>query len=161
MHYFTFPFLFMLLLGFSCKGDAKREIKTEPITFTQEGELTITKSKTDSIVAQFAIEIAASEYETQTGLMYRDALAENQAMLFIFPNMALRSFYMKNTQIPLDIIYIDENLTLVSFQKNARPFDETSLPSRVPAQYVLEINAGLSDELGLEVGDRMTFTKNQ
>ena len=152
--------LALLLLLPSCKNDAKRAIKTQPITFTQEGQLTITKAQTDSIVAQFAIEIAASEYEIQTGLMYRQTLQPNQAMLFIFPNAAPRSFYMKNTQIPLDILYIDENQTLVSFQKNAKPFDKTGLPSQVPAQYVLEINAGLSDKLGLEPGDRITFTKN-
>lgn len=161
MQSLTVPLLFVLLfLGCSCRNESKRALTTQPITFTQEGELTITKAKTDSFVAQFAIEIAASSYEIQTGLMYRQTLESNQAMLFIFPDATPRSFYMKNTQIPLDILYIDENQTLVSFQKNAKPFDETGLPSQVPAQYVLEINAGLSDKLGLELGDRITFTRN-
>ena len=64
---------------------------------------------------------------------------------------------MKNTKIPLDIIYIDEDKTIVSFQKNAKPFDETSLPSNAPAKYVLEVNAGLSDQWQLEVGDSIEF----
>jgi len=64
---------------------------------------------------------------------------------------------MKNTKIPLDIIYIDETMSIVSFQKNAKPFDETSLPSNLPAKYVLEVNAGLSDEWQLSVGDSIEF----
>lgn len=152
-------FMIVFLVMVSCKTDPKQELKTEPIHFTEEGELSITKPGTDTPVAQFAIEIADSEYETQTGLMYREAMEENQAMLFIFPQTALRSFYMKNTRFPLDIIYIDENLTIASFQKNTIPFNETGLSSQVPVQYVLEINAGLSDKLGLAVGDHITFTR--
>ena len=67
---------------------------------------------------------------------------------------------MKNTKIPLDIIYIGDKLQIVSFQKNAKPFDETSLPSEAPAKYVLEINAGLSDEWQLEIGDKIDFIKD-
>tara|TARA_R110002094_G_scaffold217461_1_gene188570 strand:- start:1075 stop:1356 length:282 start_codon:yes stop_codon:yes gene_type:complete len=89
--------------------------------------------------------------------MYRTTLEVNHGMLFIFPDVQLRSFYMKNTKIPLDIIYIDETKTIVSFQKNAKPFDETSLPSDAPAKYVLEINGGLSDTWQLSVGDRIEF----
>jgi len=66
---------------------------------------------------------------------------------------------MKNTEIALDIIYINANKQIVSFQKNAIPFDVTSLPSLAPAQYVLEINAGLSDLWNLEVGDKIVWEK--
>ena len=64
---------------------------------------------------------------------------------------------MKNTRIALDIIYISTDSTIVSFQKNAKPFDESSLPSNAPAKFVLEINAGLSDRWNLEVGDKISF----
>ena len=145
----------------SCKTETKQAIKTETIDFTKEGSLTISRSKTDSnaIIKRLDIEIAESEYETQTGLMYRESMEDNQGMLFIFPDVALHSFYMKNTEFPLDIIYIDENLKIASFQKNAQPFNETGLSSQVPVKYVLEINAGLSDAWGLEVGDTISFTK--
>jgi len=79
-------------------------------------------------------------------------------MLFIFPDIRMRSFYMKNIYIPLDIIYLDSDKHIVSIQENAKPLDETSLPSLFPAQYVLEINAGLSEKLNLKVGDNMEFT---
>jgi len=64
---------------------------------------------------------------------------------------------MKNTRFPLDIIYIDHNKNIVSFQENAQPLDETGLPSNTPAQFVLEINAGLAEKLLLEVGDKMDY----
>ncbi|WP_420601548.1 DUF192 domain-containing protein [Flagellimonas sp.] len=151
--------IFSAFIIVSCKSEPKKEIKTESISFTKEGELTVSKSETDEIVANFDIEIAESEYETQTGLMYRESMENNQGMLFVFDDVAMHSFYMKNTQIPLDIIYIDENLKIVNFQKNAKPFDETGLSSGVPIKYVLEINAGLSDQLGLMVGDSVSYNK--
>lgn len=144
----------------ACKTESKREIKTETIAFKKEGDLSIFKQDTDSIVSNFDIEIADTEYETQTGLMYRSSMEKNQGMLFIFPEEAMHSFYMKNTEFPLDIIYIDANQKIASFQKNAEPFNENSLPSNAPVKYVLEINAGLSDQMGLEVGDSISFTRN-
>lgn len=149
----------MLFLN-ACKTEVKKEIKTKTITFTKEGELTISKSETDSIIASLDIEIAETDYETQTGLMYRESMGQKQGMLFIFPDVAHHSFYMKNTQFPLDIIYIDENLKIASFQKNAQPLDESGLPSEGPVKFVLEINAGLSDQWGLEVGDAVAYSRN-
>lgn len=145
----------------SCKSDTKSNSTSKPIviSFTKEGTLSLIKSSNDSIIKTIDIEIADDEYQTQTGLMYRDQMDEKQGMLFIFPDETFRSFYMKNTRIPLDIIFIDSNNTIVSFQNNAKPFDETSLPSEAPAKYVLEINAGLSEAWGLEKGDRITFEK--
>lgn len=143
----------------SCKSETKQALKTETVTFTKEGELSILSTGTDSLKTSFDIEIAESEYETQTGLMYRQSMEDKQGMLFIQPTESLQYFYMKNTEFPLDIVYIDTGLKIVSFQKNAKPYDESSLPSNVPAKYVLEINAGLSDKLGLQVGDSLVFTR--
>ncbi|MBT8245201.1 MAG: DUF192 domain-containing protein [Winogradskyella sp.] len=119
--------------------------------------LQLKKAESDALVKTLDIEIADDEYQTQTGLMYRNSMKDKQGMLFIFPNEIARSFYMKNTRIPLDIIYISKDSSIVSFQKNAKPFDETSLPSNVPAKYVLEINAGLTNTWKLEVGDKIDF----
>ena len=146
----------MLLPVLNCKEDKSIKVEAKVVvSFKKEGVLKIRKS--DSIIKTLDIEIADNEYETQTGLMYRTTLEVNHGMLFIFPDVQLRSFYMKNTKIPLDIIYIDETKTIVSFQKNAKPFDETSLTSDAPAKYVLEINGGLSDTWQLSVGDRIEF----
>lgn len=154
----SFLIVFVFTLLSSCKEE--KAAKTEGqvvVSFKKEGVLSLKKSDSDSIIKTIDIEIADDEYSTQTGLMYRTKLETNHGMLFIFPDVQMRSFYMKNTKIPLDIIYIDEDKTIVSFQKNAQPMDETSLPSDAPAKYVLEINAGLSDAWQLAVGDKISF----
>lgn len=145
----------------SCKEERKSsEVKQVKVTFKKEGELQLKKAVTDSLLATLDIEIADDEYQTQTGLMYRSSMDTHQGMLFIFPNLDYRSFYMKNTEIGLDIIYIAEDSTVVSIQKKAKPMDLTSLPSEGPAMYVLEVNAGLSDVWTLDKGDRIEFTKD-
>lgn len=151
-----FIFVFTIFLGCKEEKTTKTEDKVV-VNFKKEGILYLKKADSDSIIKTLDVEIADNDYETQTGLMYRTELGDNESMLFIFPNSDYRSFYMKNTKIPLDIIYISEDKTIVSAQKNAKPYDETSLPSEVPAKYVLEINAGLYDEWQLEVGDRIEF----
>ena len=149
----------LLLLVSSCKEDQK-SINPITIEFKKEGELSVYKGTSDSLITSFDIEIADNDYETQTGLMHRQSMANNNAMLFIFPDMRMRSFYMKNTLLSLDIIYLDDKKNIISIQENAKPLDETSLPSGTPAQYVLEINAGLSKQWSITPGDRIEFTKN-
>lgn len=157
--------LFLSLLSsitYSCKEDKQRSKVTQvEITFKKEGELSLLKASNDSLIKQINIEIADDDYQTQTGMMYRKSMEDTQGMLFVFPDSEYRYFYMRNTEIPLDIIYIDENKTIVSIQKNAKPFDETSLPSEGPAKYVLEINAGLSTDWNLKKGDKIQYSKEE
>jgi uncharacterized membrane protein (UPF0127 family) len=152
-------FFVSFILFLSCKEDTKRIIKTEAVTFAKEGILTIYKAETDSVLVRMDIEIAETDYETETGLMYRKSMGENQGMLFVFPDIRQHFFHMKNTEFGLDIIFLDENLKIVSLQENAKPYDEKLLPSHVPVKYALEINAGLSEKWLLEVGDSVEFTK--
>ena len=142
-----------------CKNTEKKTVKTEEITFTKEGELRIYKPGTDVPVLNLNIELAETEYETQTGLMYRTSMKDNEAMLFIFDDVAMHSFYMKNTQFPLDILFIKEDMTIGNFQENAQPLNEGSLSSKIPVQYVLEVNAGIVAEKGLSIGDSISFQK--
>lgn len=153
--------ILIVIIGFTvfgCKEESKK-IETPPVVFQKEGELRIYKGETDSLKSKFDIEIADTEYETQTGLMYRKGMEDTQAMLFVFDEEAYHSFYMKNTEFPIDIIFIDKDLRIASFKENAQPLDETGLSSEVPVQYVLEINALLSEKLGLEIGDRIVYTE--
>jgi len=153
-------FLILALVTHSgCKDDQKKVVKTEPITFTKEGELTIYKAQSDSLIVKYNIEIAESDYETQTGLMYRESMELDQGMFFIFPDVLFHSFYMKNTKIPLDLIFIDEELRIASYKENAQPLDETGLSSEVPVQYVLELNAGQCKQYSLAIGDRIAFIR--
>lgn len=153
--------LFLSLSFISCDEEKKEEaIETDPITFTKEGEAYLIKSSGDTI-KKLNIELAETNYEQQTGLMYRESMEDDQAMLFIYDSERIRNFYMKNTNISLDIIYYDADSTLVSIQKNTTPRDESSLPSEGPAQYILEVNAGLSDEWGLEKDDKISFRRTE
>jgi uncharacterized membrane protein (UPF0127 family) len=144
----------------SCKEQPKQAIKTEAIVFQKEGELSFFRQKVDTLITKLDIEIADSDYETQTGLMYRSYMADQQGMLFIFPNEAMHAFYMKNTEFPLDLIFIKADLGIASFQENTEPFSEAGLSSKVAVQYVLEVNAGLVRQWGLEIGDKISFTKD-
>jgi len=153
-------FIFSALVLVACRSETKEAISTEDIRFVKEGELSVIGPGTTAVKARFDIEIAETPYETQTGLMYRSSMEEQQGMLFIFPELAVHSFYMKNTEIPLDILFIDGDLKIASIQKNTRPFDERGLSSQVPIQYVLEINAGLSDALDLVPGDSISYSRN-
>lgn len=129
------------------------------IPFTKHGELQIISSKGDTI-KKINIEIAEDDFHTQQGLMYRSNLDIDNGMLFIFEDVKERWFYMKNTQIGLDIIYADSQAEIVNIVKDAKPYDKTLLPSDLPAKYVLEINAGLSDKWGVNIGDKLVWYKN-
>ncbi len=157
------PLIAMVAIGlFSCKTETKNEqILTKEITFTKEGELSLfdLQDSIPMVIQKLDIEIADDEYQIQTGLMYRKSMQNNQGMLFTFPNEAPRSFYMKNTEFPLDIIFINSKNKVVSIQKNAQPLNESSLPSEGPAQYVLEVNAGLSEKWNLRSGDSISIVK--
>ncbi|WP_432411530.1 DUF192 domain-containing protein [Rasiella sp. SM2506] len=159
---YVFAGIALLLSAGSCKETPKEDTKvlTKDIAFTKEANGVLKKAKTDSIIATLELEIAEGDYETQTGLMYRKSMLPNRGMLFIFPNEQPRSFYMKNTEFGLDIIYLNAKNEVVSIQKNAQPLDQTSLPSEAPATYVLEVNAGLSDQWGLEAGDFLVWKKD-
>ncbi|WP_299780389.1 DUF192 domain-containing protein [uncultured Formosa sp.] len=156
---FSIILLGLATLTLACKNEKKANITPTEISFHKEGELTLYKSETDSVIKSLDIEIADNEYDRETGLMYRSSMKNDNGMLFVFPNEEPRAFYMKNTQIALDLIYLGENKTIVSISKNAKPMDETSLLSYKPAMYVLEINAGLADVWQLKVGDSIAYTK--
>ena len=104
----------------------------------------------------FRVEIAETREKQALGLMFRDSMPRNKGMIFIFPNEAPRSFWMKNTRIPLDIMYFDKGLKLVSISADTPPCRVSrcpSYPSSKPAMYVLELNAGMAAELGVGPGD--------
>lgn len=103
------------------------------------------------------VELARTASERARGLMFRRSLPPDIGMLFLFPSDGDWSFYMRNTHIPLDIIFIDANARVVGVLPDMRPLDET--PRRVgrPSRYVLEVNAGSVARWGLRVGDEVVL----
>lgn len=103
----------------------------------------------------FDVELALTPEQLRQGLMWRDYLAPSSGMLFLFAQAVEREFWMKNTKIPLDIIFIRENGTIARIYQNAVPFDERKIPSLEPVSAVLEINGGLSKQLNIQKGDQI------
>lgn len=104
----------------------------------------------------FEVELAKTQAQREAGLMYREELDKDKGMLFIFDKEDIYPFWMKNTLIPLDMIWINSNYKVVFISQNVQPCQNFDCPSVVPlikAKYVLELNAGLCQEIGLKVGD--------
>ncbi len=126
-----------------CKGQP--ELKPlQPLTVT-----------TPKGAFKFAVEVADSQTEREYGLMCRRSLAADRGMLFVFPKAGYQAFWMRNTLIPLDIIYIGPDGRVVSVVRNAQPLNEAPLPSGAPAQFVLELAAGRAAQIGLLPGDKV------
>jgi YVTN family beta-propeller protein len=108
------------------------------------------------------VEVADDEGETSRGIMFRKNLPWDAGMYFVFYNEEPQTFWMKNTLIPLDMMFLDSNSTIVDIKENVPPCptgEECPLyPSREPAQYVLEVNAGFVQENGIKIGDRFETT---
>lgn len=137
---------------------AVQPVVRSAVAFTKQGELRFLDKK-DNLLYNVDIEIADDDARRTQGLMYRDSMAENRAMLFIFPDEQERSFWMKNTIMPLDIIYVNAKGVIVTVQKNAVPYSEDSIPSNGPAQYVVEVNAGFCDRHSIKAGDHVQWKR--
>ena len=153
----------ILLLNFLCSqcrnNTSNNQIKEQQISFIQEGTLTLYNHENQKI-ATLNIEIADTPYELETGLMYRNSLEEQNGMLFIFDNDQMRNFYMKNTLIPLDLLFIDQNFEILHLYSNAEPYSTESISSQFPVKYVFEISGGLSSKLGIQKGMKIKYTKS-
>jgi len=114
--------------------------------------------KTDRGQIPLAVEIADSEEERGLGLMFREKLEEGSGMLFVFEDEAPRGFWMKNTKIPLDIVFFDRGKKAVSFVENMEPCAADLCPnyfSEKPAMYALELPAQAVEKYGIKIGDKI------
>lgn len=110
--------------------------------FERKGQVEI--ATTDGKLQKFNVEFARSEAEKATGLMFRERLADDEGMLFMWNTSSLRQFWMKNTLINLDILFIDSDYRVVHIEESAQKGSLRIISSLLPVQYVLEINAGQS-----------------
>ena len=102
--------------------------------------------------ARFKVELALTPAEQAEGLMFRTSMPRMAGMLFVYPRTQEVGFWMRNTLIPLDMIFLDESGTVVKVHANAIPRDETVIRSGAPTRAVLEINGGMAETLGIEEG---------
>jgi uncharacterized membrane protein (UPF0127 family) len=141
-------------------GNAKQQTTQAPAEpqFVKQGELTFLKPDSTKIVT-IDIEIADDDALRGKGLMDRRQMELGQGMLFIFEEEDYRAFWMKNTYLPLDILYLDGQKRIVRIWENTTPLSEESIPSDAPAKYVVEVNAGFCALYGITTGDQMTFIR--
>ena len=137
-----------LLVLASCAAPEKAGAEPGAISPLEDLQI-VTRTGTHS----FKVEIADDEAERQNGLMNRPSMGPDRGMLFEFEDERDRAFWMHNTYIPLDIIYIDRTGKIVSIAANATPFSDTPIPSMGAANGVLELNGGRAAALGIQVGD--------
>jgi uncharacterized protein len=107
----------------------------------------------------FNVEVVDTPETRAQGLMYRQELAPDAGMLFDFREERVTSFWMQNTFIPLDMIFVAADGVVKTVHVNARPHDPTTISSQVPVRFVLEIPGGRSEEIGLEPGDRLEHAR--
>jgi len=119
------------------------------------------KDNTGKELCTFKAELAVTPEEQTRGLMFRKELSPGSGMLFVNENEAMRFFWMKNTYIPLDILFISSSKEVKHIHFGAKPLDETAISSQYPVQYVFEINAGKAKKCKISRGSRMIVLRDQ
>jgi|LSQX01.2.fsa_nt_gb uncharacterized membrane protein (UPF0127 family) len=154
----------LILLSLGLAGCQKKDM--EPVETIIEGTdfrldafLSIT-SESDAPKASYEVEIATTSKAAIQGLMYRESMAENQGMLFDPEGASDTAFWMKNTYIPLDIIFIDINKRISYIVENTVPFSEELIEAPAIYRYVLELNAGQTKKKELTIGDKIKWIEN-
>ncbi len=125
--------------------------------FIKQGELKFISKDGKRIISQIDIELAANDEKRTQGLMWRRKMEENQGMLFVMEQQEMQSFWMLNTYIPLDILFVDELRQIVTIRSNTKPQSLDPVASDKPALYVVEVNAGYCRKFGISVGDKIEF----
>ena len=127
--------------------------------FTTKGKAWVISSSGDTLTP-INLEIAKSEYEIERGLMHRKSLGENNGVLFVFKEESPLKFWMKNTSIPLDIIYLRYDGSIVSITPHTIPFSLELIHSKGSAYYALEVNEGFVDRNRIMLNSKLIFDKN-
>ncbi len=133
------------------------EDTVEEPKFVKEGELAFLEKNSTDTLAHIAIEVADDNEQRSQGLMYRSRMEETTGMLFIFEQARAQNFWMKNTKIPLDIMYVDQDSVIFMIYKSVMPYSEKSIPSINEALYVVEVNGGFSNRHKIQQGDKIVF----
>ncbi|MBD3156058.1 MAG: hypothetical protein GF368_05400 [Candidatus Aenigmarchaeota archaeon] len=141
--------IILLVIVFSgCTGEKKPSDTNTLVIITQDGRIGVNA------------EIADNPEERQTGLMYREHLDEDSGMLFIFELERPLTFWMKNTEIPLDMIFASSDGIITEIKRDVQPCLSDpcpTYPSEYPNKYVLEVNSGFSDRNNIQLGDRLVI----
>jgi uncharacterized protein len=149
---------------YGCKTEDHEIIHTSSLIpynepqFTKDGELTFLSRNNEKIIT-IDIEIADTPEEKRSGLMYRHVMADTEGMVFVSGMYKYHFFWMKNTYIPLDMIFADEKMQIVKIEKNTIPLSEKLIAVPGDTQYTVEVNAGFCDRHSITIGDSIQMVK--
>lgn len=146
--------LCVLLCG-GCQPIQADTTKSPKVPADTEPQVIISTSEGRYVT--WKVELALTDAQRIRGLMHRDSLAADRGMLFVFPYESIQSFWMKNTRIPLDMIFIRQNMTVAGVVSNARPHDTSSYHVSTPSRFVLEVNGGQAETHKIKPGDAVRF----
>ena len=143
--------VFVLIYFFYIKNS------TDEPEWVKEGEVTFIGKDSRKPKGKIDVEVAMSPAERSQGLMYRSRMDDDKGMLFIFENDEMQSFWMKNTIIPLDILFIDSKGVINTIHSNTVPYSEKPIPSKGKSQFVVEVNGGYCSRHGIKEGDLIEY----
>ncbi len=132
-------------------------MKFDEIEFKKDGELFFLKKESGEVINKVDIEISEHEEHSEKGMMHREKFNDDQGMLFILNDYIARSFWMKDTSFPLDIIFADSSKQIFKIFKDAKPFSEEMLSSGEPVKYAIEVTGGYCDRMEIKEGDTFIF----
>lgn len=153
-YFIGFTIFLSLFLVYSCSDKDQQTEEPEGDTGREldfSGEVSFIRSESDT-VSTIKVAVADDNRSRSEGLMNVMNLPEDTGMLFIFDNEQPRSFWMANTPLPLDILFVDSTMTIVRIHRNTQPYSQESIQSEQPAQYVVEVNAGYTIEHDISEG---------
>jgi len=145
------------LLFIGCREEVENRPAREP-EFTVEGEVRFLRPDS-SLIARIAVELAETQEEQATGLMGRRSLPALGGMLFVNDAPRMQQFWMKNTPLPLDIIFIRDDMSITNIARRTRPLSEDFIESTDEAQYILEVRAGFTDRYGIDETARIEWRR--
>ena len=148
--YFVNVIIFVLFFSYNSKACSN-------INFSKKDIFIISKYNNQKI--RFNVEIADTDLKRKIGLQCRTKMELNEGMLFIWKTEDFRNFWMKNTSIPLDIIFFDKAYEIIDISFNAKPFSLKSILSKKKAKYVLELNVGVFDSYKFNLKDKIIINK--
>ncbi len=150
--------ILLSLVWLGCgKSDPHEGVLQEP-EFTVEGTLDFLRPD-GSVIVRIAVELAETREEQTVGLMRRRSLPSRGGMLFIYDEDQPQSFWMKNTPMPLDIVFIASDSSIVNIAKRTTPLSEQTIESDAPARYVLELRGGFTERYGIDESARIYWRR--
>ncbi len=148
--------LFLIITNLPKKDNGNKDFM-----FRKDGELAFIDSASNAVKSAIDIQIADNDFDRELGLMFRKSMEETQGMLFIFPIDTIQNFWMRNTYIPLDMIFVNSKDKIVTIQHATKTLSDQTYASTAPAMYVIEVSLGYTDKYKIKTGDKISWKRKR